>query len=334
MTETRGFIAQTPANEGVSKFLQIECPTDTLSDVLEAARLRGEALFRYALSPPFGIAFPAGMRLFHIVQSGTLTVEVGQAKVRLSRGDVLLVPHGHAHSIADAEGRDSVALNDLVPNDIGASPEIGDGGECQWVCGSFKLDDVLAARLLRGLPSIVLLGAQAGQNVDWLEEGCRFALREASNPLPGARVMISRLLDLIFVQILRAWAIGEGAGPGWLSAVTDPKIGKALVAMHSDPRRSWSVDELANHVGQSRSAFAARFTRLVGQTPISYVSELRLDRAAELLRFSPAQIATVAFDIGYSSETAFSRAFKSRFGSSPLHWRKANFGATGNIDGA
>jgi AraC-like DNA-binding protein len=324
MTETRNVFAQTPVGEEGTGTAQVACPADTLSDVLEVARLRGEALFACAFSSPFGVAFPAGMRVFHIIQSGAVTVRIEQSTLRLSRGDVLLAPHGHAHSISDREGRNLKTLNQLIPADFQTSPKIGDGGECQWVSGSFQIDDILAARLLRGLPPAVVLGGLGAQRVDWLEEGCRFALREVSSPLPGARVMISRLLDLMFVQILRAWAAGGDAGPGWLSAAMDPRIGKALSAVHADSERSWSVEDLAALVGLSRSAFAGRFTRLVGQTPISYVSELRLDRAADLLRHSAAPIATVAFHIGFASEAAFSRAFKSRFGSSPLHWRNNN----------
>ena len=151
-------------------------------------------------------------------------------------------------------------------------------------------------------------------------------LDEALNPRAGAAAMISRLLDVIFVQLLRTWAMEGTAGHGWLSGAIDGRINPAMSAMHADPGRAWTVHELAALSHLSRLAFADRFQRVLGQAPSNYLTTWRLDRAAELLRYSRAPISDVASPAGDTSEAAFSRAFKGRYEMSPMQWRRFSTG--------
>ncbi|MFC7448352.1 AraC family transcriptional regulator [Rhodococcus daqingensis] len=277
---------------------------DALSEVLDAVRLRGDQVHRCEPSAPFAIQVPAEMRALYIVEHGEIDLLLaGWADpIRLGRGDVALLPHGSAHSIELGDERGVHAA--------------------RWLCGTFTLDEVPAGRLLAVLPTVIEVHQDPTDPLEWLDVSGRLLAEEITNPKPGSAVMVSRILDLLFVQILRAWAGSGVAEGGWLTAAMDPQVGKALEAIHRDPARAWTVEALAHLAALSRSAFAERFTRLVGQTPGAYVTERRLDRATELLRHSSTPVGTIATMVGYESDAAFSRAFRKRFATSPLRWRR------------
>ena len=134
--------------------------------------------------------------------------------------------------------------------------------------------------------------------------------------------MVARILDLLFIQILRAWAAGTDAKPNWLAGALDPQIGLALSAIHRDPGHDWTVEELARACSLSRSAFAARFVARVGKPPATYLAHVRLDAATDLLRDTSLPVTLIAENVGYTSEAAFSRAFKNCYGTPPARWRR------------
>lgn len=321
MMQKPTFFAQTPAYAVGSPWPK----NDPLSDTLEAIRLHGGSIVAFAPCPPFGLAFPPGLRSLHIVESGTVSVRIDGAPetIQFARGDVLLLLHGQGHSIADQEARPLLSVEEHLGAEPHQHPATAPKGDTQWLWGTFGLDEILAHRLLSVLPPVMLMRGLHDKAFEWLEVGSRFAIEEINSPAPGSGVMISRLLDLIFIRLLRIWATGPDAAPGWLVGAMDSQVGRALAAVHANPAYPWSVPELATLVGMSRSVFAERFTRLVGQPPATYLIGLRLDRAAELLRGSRVSIAEVAPRVGYQSEAAFSRAFQSRFGVSPMRWRQA-----------
>jgi transcriptional regulator GlxA family with amidase domain len=142
------------------------------------------------------------------------------------------------------------------------------------------------------------------------------------SPSQGSAVMVARILDLLFIQILRAWAAGTDAEPNWLAGALDPQIGRALSAIHREPGHDWTVEELARACSLSRSAFAARFVARVGKPPATYLAHVRLDAATDLLRGSSLPVTLIAENVGYTSEAAFSRAFKHRYGTPPARWRR------------
>jgi transcriptional regulator GlxA family with amidase domain len=147
-------------------------------------------------------------------------------------------------------------------------------------------------------------------------------LLEMETPSQGSVVMIARILDLLFIQILRAWAAGPEGPPSWLAGALDSKIGAAVSAIHGDPGRDWTVEQLAGLCNLSRSRFSERFSERVGKPPLTYLTLVRLGAAAKLLRETPTPVAVVAQMVGYASEPGFSRAFRSHYGSSPAHWRR------------
>ncbi|MGH3011303.1 MAG: AraC family transcriptional regulator [Gaiellaceae bacterium] len=324
MTDTTENFADSP---GATDVLASVGVVDALSEILHAVRLRGDAVVRCAPKPPFNVAIPAGRRVLHVVEDDTIRLRVpGRAAAfALRPGDLALLARGDGHSIGAGKGAAVRALSgsDCYIDDAHVSaPDTP-----RWVTGTFAVEDALAGPLLSVLPAaIVVSAAQPGR--DWLSVSLQLLLAEVTNPRPGAAVMISRILDLLFIHTLREWSAHDASSPGWLTAAMDPALAQALIAIHREPCRRWSVEELARLATLSRSTFAERFTRLLGQPPAAYATEYRLDHAADLLRSGTASVSKVAEQSGYASEAAFSRAFQRRFGAPPVRWRRSKSAAT------
>jgi AraC-like DNA-binding protein len=288
-------------------------PPDLLSELLRSVRLNGERIVAYAPSRTFSIGF-AGIGSLHIVEAGELVLRIdGDAHVeRASRGDVILLPRGDAHHIGDAGKHAQAGAAEDGPPSLQPA---------RWLCGTFTIGDPQASHLLASLPAVIILRGARGPALEGLEVAHRMLLVEMESPSQGSAVMVARILDLLFIQILRAWAAGTDAEPNWLAGALDPRIGPALGAIHRDPAHDWTVEELARACSLSRSAFAAGFVARVGKPPATYLAHVRLDAAIDLLRDTALPVAVIAENVGYSSEAAFSRAFKRRYGTPPARWR-------------
>jgi AraC-like DNA-binding protein len=301
---------------------------DLLSELLRSVRLSRERIVAYAPPRGFSIGF-TDVGSLHIIEEGELVLRIdGDPRVeRLSRGDVVLLPRGDPHRVCDAgepvptdgpaDGPASgpaIAPADAAEND-GPRP-------ARWLCGTFTIGDPMASHLLGSLPAVVTLRGASGPVLEGLEVARRMLLIEMRTPSQGSAVMIGRILDLIFIQIMRAWAAGPDAEPNWLAGAFDPQISPALSAIHRDPGHEWTVEELARACVLSRSAFAARFVDRVGKPPATYLAHVRLDTATALLRDTDLPVALIAKNVGYTSEAAFSRAFKNRYGRPPARWRR------------
>lgn len=295
-----------------------------MSDALDLVRLRADLVCLSAFREPWGVAFPAGPSHLHIVQSGVATARLTghDELLRADAGDILLFPRGAGHELVDQRGSTVVALEQI--EDAAYDPATirfshgGDGAESRLLCCRFNFHGAYADQLLAALPPIIHVRGAA----DWLDTSVRFLIIEAQQLRPGAAVMISRLIDLLFVQTLRAWADSRDHDLGWLGGLSDARIGRTLAAIHAEPVRNWTAHDLAAVAGLSRSAFADRFTRIVGMTPLAYVARWRLNLAAELLDTGSISIGDVARRVGYASDAAFNRAFKAQFGNSPAQFRK------------
>lgn len=274
---------------------------DLLSELLRTVRLTGEQVIAYAPSRTFSIGF-ADVGCLHIVEEGEVALKIdGEAHLeRLRPGDVVLLPRGDKHHLSDA-----------------GVPE-----PARWLCGTFTIGDPQASHLLRSLPAAIILRGERGPALEGLEVAQRMIRIELDSPSQGSAVMVARILDVIFIQILRAWAAGPDPEPNWLAGALDPQIGPALSAIHRSPGQDWAVEDLARACNLSRSAFAARFAARVGKPPATYLAHVRLDAAIGLLRDTTRPVAHIAQSVGYTSEAAFSRAFKSRYGTAPARWRR------------
>jgi len=283
-------------------------------------RLRGEQIFCCAPVSPFAISFDHAGGTLHIVGQGELDLELdGKADTyHYQRGDVVMLPAGRPHTIRRGP---RVRPRPLASSDLHLD-EASHAEGARWLCGTFSFDDSRAAQLLHGLPSIIELRGVGDQSLVWLDVSSQMLMKETTAPSQGSREMISRILDLLFIQVLRAWATGPDAAPGWLTGAMDPVVGDAITAIHTDPGHPWTIERLAHKANLSRSAFAERFARRVGQPPATYIAQVRLAHAADLLLDTTEPVRAVATKIGYDSEAAFSRAFTKRYGTPPSRWRR------------
>jgi AraC-like DNA-binding protein len=289
---------------------------DLLSELLRSVRLSGERIVAYAPLGTFSIGF-ADVGSLHIIEEGELVLRIdGDPHVEhVSCGDVVLLPRGDPHHVSDAGKRaHAIARAGAAEND---APELA-----RWLCGTFTIGDPQASHLLASLPAVIILRGARGPALEGLDVARRMLVFEMQSPSQGSAVMVAHILDLIFIQILRAWAAGTDAEPNWLAGALDPQIGLALSAIHRDPGHDWTVEELARACNLSRSAFAARFAARVGKPPATYLVHVRLDAATDLLRDTSIPVMLIAKNVGYTSEAAFSRAFKNRYGTPPARWRR------------
>jgi AraC-like DNA-binding protein len=304
MIDSPGYLADPPAPEEAALGLGTDSePHDLLSELLRSVRLSGERIAAYAPPRAFSIGF-ADVGSLHIIEEGELVLRIDADShvEHLSRGDVVLLPRGDPHHISDGHA---------------GAPE-----PARWLCGTFTIGDPQASHLLASLPAAIILRGASGPALEGLEVARRMLVFEMEEPSQGSAVMVARILDLILIQILRAWAAGRDAEPNWLAGALDPQIGPALSAIHRDPGHDWTVEELARACNLSRSAFAGRFAARVGKPPATYLVHVRLDAATGQLRDTSLPVALIAKNVGYTSEAAFSRAFKNRYGTPPARWRR------------
>jgi AraC-like DNA-binding protein len=312
---------------------------DALSDVLRAVQLSGAVFFDVDASPPWVAESPAGgdivgrvfpgadhLMSYHVVTRGACWASlIGETPVELRPGDVVVFPHGDQHVLASSPGmRGTPNLSlyrqpeDGRPFTITMGPRQQDAA--QIVCGFFGCDARPFNPLLSALPRII---HQRARPDGALAHFVQVALDESRRPRVGGECMLGRLSELLFVDVVRHYLEElPDDRTNWLSGLRDPFVGRALAAMHGDPARDWTIESLAREAGQSRSALAERFTTFVGQPPMQYLANWRMQIAAHLLRSGSDSVAGVAFRVGYESEAAFSRAFKKIVGIPPGEWKR------------
>jgi AraC-like DNA-binding protein len=286
MIETPQYFADRPGDGDRAHLATgTERSSDMLSVLLRAVRLRGEHIFCCAPASPFAISFDHPGGTLHIVSQGEFELQLdGDAGTSCyKRGDVVMLPAGRVHTVRHGRPASPRAL---APGDV----QLGTarhGQGTHWLSGTFSFHDSPAAQLLHGLPPLIELRGAGDQALVWLEVSAQMLVKETTDPSQGSLEMVSRILDLLFIQVLRAWATGPHATPGWLPGAMDPVVGTALAAIHSSPGHPWTIERLAHKSNLSRSAFAERFARRVGQPTAAYVARVRLSNAAELLLDTP-----------------------------------------------
>jgi AraC-like DNA-binding protein len=304
---------------------------DVLSDILGALRLRSTFYFSTQCRPPWGVRVPAYRRVarFHLIARGSCWVRVtGAAEpVHLESGDLVLVPHGTEHHIADAPDTPCRPVDEVV-RDAGFSGEgpliLGDGtsaGPTRLVCGHFEFDSGLEHPLLSALPSTLVAMRDDRTGDGMLEDTFALIVREVQQGRPGHEAVVRRLSEVLFVLLVRLWARRDAQDHGIVAALADPQLARALAAIHAQPAAPWSVESLGQAAGMGRTAFAERFRSVVGQTPKQYVTGWRIQRARQLLSESRLSIDQVAEQAGYESAASFSRVFKRVTGTSPGGYR-------------
>jgi AraC-like DNA-binding protein len=306
---------------------------DAFAGLLDGPRARGAFLLRSILSPPWSLRIQdrALLTLVALVRGAAWVIPDGAGARRLRPRDVAIIRGPDPYTVADdpatppqavihpgqlcsaPTGEHLTGLLDLGVRTWGADP----GGSTIMLTGTYQRYSELSQRLLGALPTLLVLAADA-----WDCPLIPLLGAEIGKDEPGQETVLDRLLDLVLIAVLRAWfASSQAEAPAWYRADSDPVVGRALRLLHHHPARPWTVATLAAGVGLSRAALARRFTELVGEPPMSYLTSWRLALAADLLRETDAPLATVARKVGYGSPFALSTAFKRERGISPHQHR-------------
>jgi AraC family transcriptional regulator, alkane utilization regulator len=338
MTETPPSFAGTP-ERAMDRPMGATGP-DVLSEMLRAVRLSGSVFFGGCFTAPFGVISPrrwhenspvARLRhisVFHLVAAGRCTFEHANGERRdIGPGDLLLMPFTDEHRFWSGSPSKFVYAPEIVrPAPIEGMLTVNHGGggeETRLICGYLESSEFLFTPVFRTLPPI-LVESTAGDKVSALMASAAhevISLVEAATP--GTQTMLGRMMELMFVEVLRRHVSRLPAGStGWLAALNDAIVGRALTLVHADPARKWTADDLAREAGSSRTVLAERFKALLGRPPIDYVTSWRIQLASERLRTGHDSIAGIAADVGYESEAAFNRAFKRETGLTPGRWRE------------
>jgi AraC-like DNA-binding protein len=300
---------------------------DILAEVLDRVRLGGTLLFHFELGHPWNLALPARpYALFHYLSRGSATFALEQGRtLQMTEGDLIVVTRGEPHVLYSDRRTKPVPIVDFDRASEHLSV-VRHGGGAQplatIICGNFTVSQPSRGSVLELLPPVLLLRPAA--EGDWRESILRRMVSESARELPGQRVALSRLTEVLFVEVLRNWLMslrpGEG---GWVGAMADPQIGPALQLIHERPDLPWTLRDLGQRVGLGRSTFSARFTELVGQPMHRYLIARRMAEAAFLLETSEEGIARIASRVGYETAAAFSKLFHRHHGLSPGRYRAA-----------
>ena len=308
---------------------------DAVAGLLDGPRARGAFLLRSQLDPPWSmrIADEAPLCLIAITRGETWLLPLDGEALRLGPGDVAVIRGPDPYTLADdprtapqviilpgnrcvtPDGQEVVLMSWMGVRTWGNSPV----GSVVMLSGTYELEGEVSRRLLNALPPLLMLPSEA-----WESPLVGLLAEEIVKDDPGQEAVLDRLLDLLLIAVLRAWfARPDADAPGWYRAYSDPVVGRALRLIHDDPGRQWTVADLAAEAGVSRAAFARRFTELVGEPPMAFLTDWRLSLAADLLLEPEATIGSVAYQVGYATPYALSTAFKRVRGVSPRQHRLA-----------
>jgi len=300
--------------------------SDPLGETLYSLRLNGLIYAQSELSAPWGVDMPAmeGKMMFHIVTQGECWLRFSNGdSVFLKPGEIALIPRGEGHRFSSELDIDCEPFFNIPVEMLSERFELvrygGGGDETLLTCGVLSFDHAAGQKLIKQLPQIIHIKHGSVELPSQLQALIQLMADEVTNLNAGGETVVSNLADIIVIKAIRHWIEHDPkAAKGWLGALKDPKIGKALTAIHTHPEHTWTVDRLAEQAGMSRSSFSARFTDVIGTSVKQYVTEWRMGLARMRIMQSPVSLIELSEELGYQSEAAFSRAYKRVFGEPPL----------------
>src|SRR5579884_1210172 len=307
---------------------------DVLSEVLKAVKLDGAVFYNAEFSAPWCFQQPASQVLApylsvaakHVIIYHLMTEGRGYAKVDgdsppvpLHAGDIVVFPHGDPHVMGNGPAvkpfDSAEALQRVLSQGLSVCRQGGGGEVTKLICGYMACEPQLCRIVLGGLPPLLKVHIRDDASGQWLEDSIRYSVDRADATRPGGQAVLAKLSEVLFIETLRRYiAQLPPEHAGWLAGVRDPEVGKALALLHRQPAHPWTIGDLANEVGISRSVLAERFRRYLAETPIAYLTRWRLQLGAQMLISTNSGVSQIAADVGYESEPAFNRAFKREFG--------------------
>jgi AraC-like DNA-binding protein len=341
MTQAPNVVTKTPE---ATPAVDVAARRRVLDDVLRMVRLSGAVFLKGEFARPWGFDSPSStdltsvlapgaqqLVLFHAVLEGScsVTLDTGE-RADLQAGDLVVLPYGNQHRMFNPDGSEVVPIADLLPPPPWANMQICRFGPPEEVstrilCSYLECRDLLFNPFLRALPRLLKVTPTPGPEAEWLAASVRYAHQQTSPGTPD--LLRQRIPEMLLVEALRHHLENQPAErTGWMAALADAVVGPALVRIHQDPSRAWTVNSLADELAVSRSVLAARFVERLGQSPMRYLALWRLQLAAHELLNEGSSISETAIRIGYESEAAFSRAFKRHVGVAPGAWREKERG--------
>lgn len=301
---------------------------DALSTILEAVGLRSVVYSKFPLATPWGldIVRDENSQFWRLV-SGSCTVGSPDGRIiEMAEGDLVFVPHGSAHWIADSATSLRMPSPEFVKARREGIPVFNNGdNKTILIAGHFEFDYQSLHPFLKDLPPVIHIRQYVTENQLLLKQVTQLMLEELNIERPGSSVMLKCLSEIMFVNIIRAYLEQATPDSGFLSALNDPRISKALKLMQDSPQNDWTLESLASEAGMSRSVFFNQFKKLVHETPISYLTNWRIRHAQKLLMTANSNISEIAASVGYQSEAAFNRIFKSKTAQTPAVYRRNKF---------
>jgi AraC-like DNA-binding protein len=322
---------------------------DAFSEILSGVKLDGAVFFSAEFSAPWGFSAPPSkvmaarhapgaehLVLYHLVVEGGAVVELADGEsIELEPGDIVIFPHGDPHHMSSGSGATrpfpnygisaKIKARDLTPLYAGGGGEIS-----RFVCGYMTCDPHLSRPILSALPPVFKVNIRTDSSGHWLENSILHLVEEAASGGIGSEAMLAKLSEALFVDTLRRYvATLPEQQTGWLAGARDAVVGRSLGLMHSRVAHPWTIADLAQAVGISRSALVERFTRYLSEPPMTYLTRWRLQLAARSLERTSRGVADIAAEVGYESEAAFNRAFKRQFGKPPGRYRSEHAAAQG-----
>jgi AraC-like DNA-binding protein len=299
---------------------------DALSTVLEATRLRSVVYSKFPLAAPWGldIVRDENSQFWRLVSGNCSVGSPDGSVIELAEGDLVFVPHGSAHWIADKATSLRMPSPEFVKARRAGVNVFSNGGDVTTlIAGHFEFDYQPLHPFLKDLPPIIHIRQYVTENELLLKQITQLMLEELNNERPGSSIMLKCLSEIMFINIIRAYLEQAAPDSGFLSALNEPRISKALKLMQDAPQNDWKLETLASEIGMSRSVFFNQFKKLVHETPLSYLTNWRIRQAQKLLTTGNSNISQIAANVGYQSEAAFNRVFKSKTGQTPAAYRRS-----------
>jgi AraC-like DNA-binding protein len=313
---------------------------DALSEALASVRMTGAIFYHAECTAPWGFRVPPLEDVAHVLAPGTerlvsyhlvthgkaVVCFPGEEDIPVTAGDILIIPHGDAHTVSNGSPSafidSGASLGSFLAGDL-TTMRLGGGGELtQFVCGYFGCERHADRLFLAGLPLMIKINLRGDPAGEWLESSVRHLVSEAGSARPGQSVLLSKMAEALFIETIRRYMEALPVEQtGWLAGARDPVVGGALALLHRKPCHHWTVEQLAAETGVSRSVLAERFSRFLGEPPLTYLARWRLQLAARMLQTTREAVIQVASEVGYDSEAAFNRAFKREFGVPPGEFR-------------
>jgi AraC-like DNA-binding protein len=300
---------------------------DALSDILRNIHLQGSVYFNSCFCSPWGLDIADTERAsFHIIERGQcwLQMESLPEPVPLVGGDILILPHSARHQISDQPDTTCLSGKETVERIVdGHNPFVGDLENFNIVCGYFEFEKDGQKPFIDALPDMIHLNQQHRHQFSWLDTALKLVVSETSMNQPGKGVLTDRITEVLFIQVIRAYMQLNNQSDNFLAALKDKQLSIALTAMHQFPEKNWTLESLALEAGMSRSIFANRFHSLVGMTPMKSLLNCRMQLAKQHIEHSSDSLFNIAEQVGYTSDSAFKKAFKRFFDRTPASFRKS-----------